>query len=125
VVFNCRGRTAALAEGLRSVRPRGAVIELAFHTGGAGDLCLGEELHHNGLTIRSAQIGHVPRGLDDRWDRERLSRETIALLRARGDAIREHVITDVVPLDAAPGLMLAVARRERHVIQAVFAARGG
>jgi threonine dehydrogenase-like Zn-dependent dehydrogenase len=121
VVFNCRARTAALALALRSLRPQGAVMDLAFHAGGSGDLRLGEELHHNGLAIRGAQIGHVPRGLGDRWDRERLSRETIGLLRARGDAIREHVVTDVVALEDAPELMLAVARRERHVIQAVFA----
>ena len=124
LAFNCRGRATALAQALRSLRPQGAVIELAFHTGGAEDLRLGEELHHNGLAIRSAQIGHVPRGLGDRWDRERLSRETISLLRARGDAIREHVVTDVLPLDDAPELMLAVARRERHIIQAVFAGPG-
>ena len=124
VAFNCRGRVTALATALRSLRPQGAAIELAFHTGGAEDLRLGEELHHNGLTIRSAQIARVPRGLADRWDRDRLSRETIALLRDRNDAIREHLVTDIVALDAAPELMLAVARREHHVIQAVFAGPG-
>ena len=124
VAFNCRGRVAALATALRSLRPQGAVIELAFHTSGAGELQLGEEFHHNGLSIRCAQIGRVPRGLAHAWDRERLSRETIALLRDRGDAIRSHLVTDVVALDDAPELMLAVARREHHVIQAVFAGPG-
>jgi len=35
VVFQCRGRTAALAGALRSLRPQGTVIDLAFYQGGA------------------------------------------------------------------------------------------
>jgi threonine dehydrogenase-like Zn-dependent dehydrogenase len=122
VVLQCRGRVEALADALRCLRPQGAVIDLAFYTGGADALRLGEEFHHAGLTIRCAQIGRVPRGLAHAWDRERLSRETIALLRAHGPLVREHLIgDDVVPLDEAPALMRAVAAREREVLQAVFA----
>ena len=121
VVFQCRGQDAALAEALRCLRPQGTVIDLAFYPGGAPELRLGEEFHHNGLTIRCAQIGRVPRGLDHLWDRERLSRETIALLRARGHAIRKHVITEVVPFVDGPALLHDVAARRRHVIQAVLA----
>jgi threonine dehydrogenase-like Zn-dependent dehydrogenase len=121
VVFQCRGRTAALAEALRCLRPQGVVIDLAFYPGGAPDLHLGEEFHHNGLAVRCAQIGRVPRGLAHLWDRERLSRETIDLLLAEGRAMREHLISDVVPLDDAPDLILSLAERRRHVLQAVFA----
>src|SRR5215211_6902589 len=97
VVFQCRGRTAALA--------------------GA----LGEEFHHNGLTIRCAQIGRVPRGMAHLWDRRRLAAETIELLRASGPAMREHLVTDLVPLGDAPALLADLASRRRHVLQAVFA----
>jgi threonine dehydrogenase-like Zn-dependent dehydrogenase len=121
VVFQCRGQAEALAEALRCLRPQGSVIDLAFYPGGAPELRLGEEFHHNGLAIRCAQIGRVPRGLDHAWDRERLSRETLALLAARGDAIRRHVVTDVVPFDQGPVLLHDIARRRRHVIQAVLA----
>jgi threonine dehydrogenase-like Zn-dependent dehydrogenase len=121
VVFQCRGQATALAEALRCLRPQGSVIDLAFYPGGAPGLRLGEEFHHNGLAIRCAQIGRVPRGLDHAWDRERLSRETLALLAARGDAIRRHVVTDVVPFDQGPGLLHDIAARRRHVIQAVLA----
>ncbi len=124
VVLQCRGQVDALAAALRCLRPQGAAIELAFHTGGAGALRLGEEFHHAGLTLRSAQIGRVPRGLAHAWDRERLSRETVALLRAHGELVRTHLIgEDVVALDDAPALMRAVAAREREVLQAVFAVR--
>jgi threonine dehydrogenase-like Zn-dependent dehydrogenase len=121
VVLQCRGRSAVLHEALRSLRPQGTVIDLAFYTGGAGDLRLGEEFHHNGLTIRCAQIGRVPRGLAHLWDRDRLSRETVRLLHRHGEALLRHVITDVVPFEDGPALLADVAGRRRHVIQAALA----
>ena len=120
VVFQCRGRTAALALALRLLRPQGTVIDLAFYTDDGSALRLGAEFHHNGLTVRCAQIGRVPRGTDHPWDRERLSAETIELLRADGAAVREHVITDVVPLADGPALLADLAARRRHVVQAVL-----
>ena len=53
------------------------MVDLAFYQGGAPDLALGEEFHHNGLTIRCAQIGRVPRGTAHLWDRRRLAAETV------------------------------------------------
>jgi hypothetical protein len=97
------------------------VIDLAFYQGGAPDLALGEEFHHNGLTIRCAQIGRVPRGMAHLWDRRRLAAETVELLRASGPPMREHLVTDLVPLDDAPALLADLASRRRHVLQAVFA----
>jgi len=120
VVFQCRGRSAALAQALRLLRPQGAVIDLAFYTDDGSALRLGAEFHHNGLGVRTAQIGRVPRGTGHAWDRERLSAETIALLRAHGAAVRAHVVTDVVPLAEGPALLADLAARRRHVIQAVL-----
>ena len=124
VVFQCRGRTAALAMALRLLRPQGMVVDLAFYTDDGSGLRLGAEFHHNGLGIRCAQIGRVLRGLGHNWDRERLSAETLALLRSDGKAIREHVITDVLPLADGPALLLDLAARRRHVIQAVLTVDG-
>ena len=90
VVFQCRGQASALATALRCARPQGVVVDLAFYSAGAEEVRLGEEFHHNGLALRCAQIGRVPRGLAASWDRERLSRATIDLLRAEGDRIRQH-----------------------------------
>jgi threonine dehydrogenase-like Zn-dependent dehydrogenase len=121
VAFQCRGQATALAEALRCLRPQATVIDLAFYPGGAAELRLGEEFHHNGLAIVCAQIGRVPRGLDGAWDRDRLSRETLALLAQHGDAVRREVITDVVPFAEGPALLHDLAGRRRHVIQAVLA----
>ena len=120
LVFQCRGKPEALHAALRAVRPQGSVIDLAFYTAGADAVRLGEEFHHNGLSLRCAQIGRVPRGLAHTWDRQRLSAETIRLLAAHGGEIREHLISDVVPFDEAPALMQDVVVRRRHVLTAVF-----
>ena len=122
VVFQCRGRLTALATALRLVRPQGTVVDLAFYTEGASDLRLGEEFHHNGLTLQSAQIGRVPRGTAPLWDRQRLSAETITLLLTFAREIRECLVTDVIPLEDAPALMLDVAAHRRHVLSAVLTA---
>lgn len=120
VVFQCRGTGAALATALRCLRPQGTVIDLAFYTGGADDVALGEEFHHNGLSLRCAQIGRVPRGLAHRWDRRRLSAETLALLDVHGERIRAALVTDILPFDEAPDLFAELSARRRHVITAVL-----
>ncbi|GAB3307571.1 zinc-binding dehydrogenase [Epidermidibacterium keratini] len=120
IVFQCRGRTASLHAALRCLRPQGSVIDLAFYTTGAEDVRLGEEFHHNGLRVVTAQIGRVPRGLAHSWDRGRLSHETVRFLLSEGDDVRKHIITDVVPFDEAPQLMYDIAARKAHVLTAVF-----
>ncbi|MGW5559768.1 zinc-dependent alcohol dehydrogenase [Micromonospora sp. NPDC003944] len=122
VVFQCRGQAWALHLALRLLRPQGTVIDLAFYQGGADAVRLGEEFHHNGLSLRCAQIGRVPRGLAPTWDRERLSAETVDLLRAYGDAIRKHLVSAVVPFDEAPALLTDLADRRRQELQVVLAA---
>ena len=120
VVFQCRGRAAALDLALRLLRPQATVIDLAFYTDNGTALALGAEFHHNGLGIRCAQIGRVPRGTTASWDRDRLSAETITLLRHHATALRHHMITDVLPMAEGPTLLTDLAARRRHVIQAVL-----
>ena len=124
VVFQCRGHASRLAAGLRCLRPQGTVIDLAFYQDGATDLRLGEEFHHNGLTVRCAQISRVPRSMSTSWDRDRLSEETIELLMACGDRLRASLVTDIVKLADAGRLLAELAARERDVIQAVFSVDG-
>ena len=66
------GRSGALAGALRARLQERAVVDLAFYQGGADDLRLGEEFHHNGLSVRCAQISRVPgawppRGAGNGW----------------------------------------------------------
>ncbi len=119
-VFQTRARPESLHCALRALRPQGTVIDLAFYQGGADATRLGEEFHHNGLTIRCAQIGRLPRGLAQYWDRRRLSTETTRLLGERGDAIRNTLITHVLPIDEAPAFLGHLVADRPEFLQIVF-----
>ncbi len=122
IVFQTKPACDSLNAALRCLRPRGTVIDLAFYQGGAPDLCLGAEFHHNGLTIRCAQINNLPFHLEHTWTRHRLAAETIRLLQKKGDYLRKHIITDVVPFEDAPAFVSLLATEyQPAVIQAVFA----
>jgi NADPH:quinone reductase-like Zn-dependent oxidoreductase len=120
VVFQCRGQASALALALRIVRPQGTIIDLAFYPAGCEEVRLGEEFHHNGLGVRCAQIGRVPRGTSHMWDRDRLSTETLALLAAHGKDIAKHIITDYTPLSEAPQTLTRLAGSRHNGLQLVF-----
>ena len=119
-VFQTRAHSESLHCALNALRPQGTVIDLAFYQGGADAVRLGEEFHHNGLTIRCAQIGRLPRCLGHTWDRRRLAQETLALLRAEGEAIARHLITHVVAFDDAPDFLDELVRTRPDFLQVVF-----
>ncbi len=120
IVFQTRARSGSLHLALRALRPQGTIIDLAFYQGGADGLRLGEEFHHNGLTIRCAQINRVPPQLAFAWDRRRLAAQTIDLLRRDGDAIARAMITHVVPIDDAPDFLRDLIGNRPEFLQIVF-----
>ena len=126
VVLQCRGHDAALATGLKALRPQGTVVDLGFYQAGAEAVRLGEEFHHNGLAVVCAQIGRVPRGMADAWPRTALARVTLDLLRERGPEIRTHLVTDVLPFEEGPRLLADLAGRRLAAppLQAVLAFPG-
>jgi threonine dehydrogenase-like Zn-dependent dehydrogenase len=120
VVFQCRGHDTSLATALKSLRPQGTVVDLAFYQGGAAAVRLGEEFHHNGLAVVCAQIGRVPRGMASAWPRTALAAATLDLLRERGADVRRTLVTDVVAFEDGPKLLSDLADRRRHTLQAVL-----
>ncbi|SNT59132.1 Threonine dehydrogenase [Asanoa hainanensis] len=121
IVFQCRGQAFALRLALRLLRPQGTVVDLAFYQRGADAVRLGEEFHHNGLAVRCAQIGRVPRGLAHQWDRDRLSGETIDLLRSPwGALLVRHLVSAVVPFESAASLLVDLADRKRQELQVIL-----
>lgn len=119
-VFQTRARSDSLHRCLQALRPQGTVIDLAFYQGGLEQTRLGEEFHHNGLSIRCAQINRMPRSLAHLWDQRRLAEETIALLRAYGPEIRAQMITHVVPFDDAPAFLRRLVAERPDFLQIVF-----
>src|SRR5438094_708076 len=93
VAFECSGSARALNEATRVVRRRGTVVAVGFYQGEAAGLFLGDEFHHNGVEIRSGQIGN----LHPRWG--------IGALRAFGiDLVRRKTVI----LGGLPRLSLPV-----------------
>ena len=121
MVFQTRASSDSLHNAMKALGAHGTVIDLAFYQGGADAVRLGEEFHHNWLSIRCAQIGRVPRGMETLWDHERLGRETIKLLGDRGAEIRQQLITHVVPFEDAPDFLRSLVADRPEFIQIVFA----
>ncbi len=120
VVFQTRARSESMHDALRALRPQGTVIDLAFYQDGADRTRFGEEFHHNGLSIRCAQIDRVPRGLSHQWDRRRLSAETMSLLKCHGETIRRELITHIVPIGDAPAFLSHLVCERPEFLQIVF-----
>ena len=114
VAFECTGSARALHEAIRAVRRRGTVVAVGFYQGAAAGLFLGDEFHHNGVEVRSGQIGN----LHPRWQ--------IGPLRAFGvDLVRRRAVVlgglprSVYPVEQAADAFEAL-RRPGEVLQAAL-----
>lgn len=111
VAWECTGAIGALQDAIRTVRRKGLVVAVGFYQGGASDLLLGEEFHHNGVRIASAQIGN-PWGDLSRRD---LQVRTMELLRS-GDLVLGGLPRLTVPVERAADAFEAL-RRPDEVLQ--------
>ena len=114
VAFECSGSAAALHEATRGVRRRGTVVALGFYQGDATGLRLGEEFHHNGVEIRSGQIGN----LHPSFDAPGLRARAIEVARSRKVVLGGLPRLELPVERAAEGF--AALRRPAEVLQVVF-----
>jgi len=111
VAIDLSGSYHGLREAIRAVGQDSTVIAAGFYQGPATALALGEEFHHNRVSIVASQIGSIPSRLYPRWDRDRLQRTVVGLIAdkqpdvstlithrfALADAAEAYVILDQHP----------------------------
>ena len=100
VTIEVTGSARALHEAIRATAYSARVVALGFIQGEAQGLLLGEEFHHNRISLVCSQISNVDPALSYRWDRLRLI-HTIMDLQAQGSLNLRPVITHVIPFKQA------------------------
>jgi 2-desacetyl-2-hydroxyethyl bacteriochlorophyllide A dehydrogenase len=119
VAIEASGSYRALHQAVRSVQPGGRVVAAGFYQGEARGLELGEEFHHNRVTIVGSQIGAVPTDLTHRWDRTRLQRAVVDLMTA-GELDVAPLVTHVVPVEEAARAYRLLDEDPSGVLQVVL-----
>jgi NADPH:quinone reductase-like Zn-dependent oxidoreductase len=114
VAFECTGSSGALGEAVRVVRLRGTVVAVGFYQGDAAGLRLGEEFHHNGVEIRSGQIGN----LHPSFDAQTLRARSVDLAR-QGRVVLGGLPRHELPVEEASAGFAAL-RRPGEILQVVF-----
>ena len=119
VSIEISGRYEALAEAIRATAYNSRVVAAGFYQGEATALRLGEEFHHNRVTLVSSQISGVALRLGARWDRVRLE-QTVMQLVAHGRLALEPLVTHVVPAEDAAHAFRLLDEAAEDVVQVVL-----
>lgn len=113
------GSDRALHEAVRGVVAEGLVVAAGFYQGGAPNLYLGEEFHHNRVRIVASQISGVPVGLSGRWGQRRLV-QTVMRLMLAGDVDAGALVTDVVDAEDVAAVFQRLDQGDPGILQAVL-----
>lgn len=123
VSFEVTGSARALHEAIRACAYSSKVVAVGFYQGEAAGLALGEEFHHNRITVICSQISGVNPALQHRWDKPRLTRAFMQLV-ADGKVALDPLITHVVPFRDAASIYQLLDTRPESVMQSVLAFGG-
>ena len=119
VCVEASGSTRALHEAIRACAYNARVVALGFYQGEAAGLALGEEFHHNRISLVCSQIGGIAPELQHRWDRARLV-GTFMRVASEGAVHCRELITHRVPASEADSLYRLIDERPQAVLQAVL-----
>lgn len=118
-VIELTGAYPALHQAIRVAGVGGAVIAAGFYQGPATALALGEEFHHNRVTLVSSQIGSLPLALRDRWSRDRLH-QTVIRLCAAGRLDPMPLVSHVIPAMRAAEAYELLDKPSADVLQVIL-----
>jgi threonine dehydrogenase-like Zn-dependent dehydrogenase len=119
VAIEFSGRYAALHEAMRSVRLAGSVVAAGYYLGAAEDLRLGEEWHHNRLTLVGSMSGWGAPHRDPGWDRPRLRAAALELL-ADGRLDVDAFTTHRIPFERAAEAYDLIDRRPGETLRVLL-----
>lgn len=120
VSIEVSGSPGALHEAIRATAYSSRVVAMGFFQGEARELYLGEEFHHNRVSIISSQISGSPAELSYRWNRERLIQTTMRL-QVEGVLNLRPLITHVVPFEQAAAAFQMIDEHPEEALQVVLA----
>jgi len=119
VAIEFSGRYDALQQAMRTVRLAGRVVAAGFYAGAGGDLRLGEEWHHNRLTLISSMQGWGAPSRFSGWDRARL-RATALLLLADGRLASDGFVSHRFAFSAAADAYRLLADRPTEALRVLL-----
>jgi 2-desacetyl-2-hydroxyethyl bacteriochlorophyllide A dehydrogenase len=120
VAIEFSGRYAALHQAMRSTRVAGTVVAAGFYVNGAGtELRLGEEFHHNRLTLVGSMSGWGAPHREPGWHRHRLRTTALDLL-ARGQLAVDALVTHRVPFARAAEAYALIDQRPDETLRVVL-----
>jgi threonine dehydrogenase-like Zn-dependent dehydrogenase len=123
VAIEFSGRYTALHDAMRSVRLAGTVVAAGFYVGEAGsELRLGEEWHHNRLTLVSSMSAWGAPHRKTGWDRRRLNEVAVHLL-ADGRLDVDALITQRIPFERAAEAYELIDRGSEKTVRIVLTYR--
>lgn len=119
VVIEMSGSYHALHEAVRAAAYSSRVVVAGFFQGAATPLRLGEEFHHNRVSVIGSQISGVSPALQHRWDELRLSR-TVLDLERRGQVRLTELVTHTYDADDAPAAFEMLDAATEPALQVVL-----
>lgn len=121
IAIELSGSDAALHEAIRCVRVAGTVVAGGFYRGGAAHLRLGEEWHHNRVTLVSSMgVWDCPHRDYPAWDRARIHATATALL-ASGQLRTDGLITHRFSFEQARDAYELIDQHPAEVVKVVLA----
>jgi 2-desacetyl-2-hydroxyethyl bacteriochlorophyllide A dehydrogenase len=119
VVIEMSGSYHALQEAVRTAAYSSRVVVGGFFQGGAAPVRLGEEFHHNRVSVIGSQISGVAPALQHRWNELRMSTTALELARD-GKLDLLSLITHTVSGEEAPGAFEMLDQSPEAALQVVL-----
>jgi 2-desacetyl-2-hydroxyethyl bacteriochlorophyllide A dehydrogenase len=120
VSIEASGSYHALHEALRCAHVGGLVVTVGFYQGGGTPVRLGEEWHHNRLTMLSSMgAWGCPHRCHPMWDTDRV-RRTVLMLFAENRLEAKSMVTHRFPFGQAAQAFELIDRDPNHCLKAVL-----